>query len=319
MQEVIEILKAIGEDTRIRILALLSHGEMTAGELSNVLCQSQPRVSRHIKLLYEAGVIDKRSEGSWVFVKLKSDKSIANLIDIILNMVPNSDFTIERDYTRLLEIKAQREEKAKLYFEEIAGEWEDLRKLHQPEEVENCLFSMVKSNEFDFHLDLGSGVGRLLEVFADKCEKSEGIDSSRGMLNIARTKFDEKGLKSINVRMGDILSLPYSDSSVDLLTIHQVLHYLEDPFACIKEAARVLSEDGIILLADFAPHNYENLRTQYGHRRLGFDEAEINNWCKQLNLEIIQYQEILSKLNNEALVVNVFKIAKIKTIFDRGI
>lgn len=311
MKETIEILRASGEVTRLRILALLSYGELTAGELSNVLGQSQPRVSRHLKLLAEANIIERRPEGAWVFVSL-SNKEPANLLTkTILSTLNEDDFTISRDKERLNEIKSQREEQAKAYFETIAGEWQSLRKLHQPEEdVEAAMLSLVKGKKFNFHLDLGSGFGDLLAAFAKQSVRGEGIDSSRGMLAMARARFDDRNDTHISVRMGDILALPYQNNVADLITIHQVLHYLDNPLAAIKEAARVLANDGVLLIADFAKHNFEELREKYGHIRLGFNPEDVKNWCEQAGLQVQEIKNIQNKNGKSALSVNIFAAIK---------
>ena len=310
MNQAIDILKAAGEITRLRILALLAHGELTAGELSSVLGQSQPRVSRHIKLLSEAKLIERRNEGAWVFVRLGVTEPAKSIVKSVLASVPKDDFTLKRDLIRLKEIRAIREEAAQKYFEKISSEWDSLRNLHQPEEaVEAAMLAMVSGQKFDFHLDLGSGFGALLKAFAKITKRAEGVDSSRGMLGVARAKLDDLKDSQISVRLGNILDLPYSDNSVDLITIHQVLHYLENPVAAINEAARVLKPNGTLLIADFAPHGHEELREKYGHRRLGFAQDEVKTWAQIAGLEIGDTVNI-GETDKEFISVNIFKVKK---------
>lgn len=314
MNIVIEILRSAGETTRLRILALLAQGELTAGELSSVLGQSQPRVSRHLKLLAEANIIERRPEGAWVFVRLANIEPACHIVKTILAAIDKSDFVLKRDLERLQEIRALREAAAKTYFETISGEWESLRALHQPEVlVEKAMLEMVKGKKFDFHLDLGSGFGTLLEAFAKQTKCAEGVDSSRGMLGVARSRLDNRKDRHISVRQGDILDLPYNRECADFVTIHQVLHYLDNPEAAIKEAARVLADDGTLLIADFDPHNHEELREKYGHRRLGFAIDEVKGWIEESGLVMIDVVTIAPAGNLGGLKVNIYCATKPKT------
>lgn len=313
MDKIIEILRVAGEVTRLRIIILLSQGELAATEISSVLGQSQPRVSRHLKLIAEANIAQKRSEGAWIFLKLSNDPFVRQIIDPILKSIPSNDPELLRDLTKLREIRAVREEEAKEYFEAIAPEWERLKSLHQPDEaVAKSLKSMVKSAKFDFHVDLGSGVGDLLELMAEQCQRSEGLDRSRKMLAVARARLDDK-YKNISVRLGDISNLPYNDNEVNLVTIHQVLHYLDNPEAAIKEAVRILAPNGTLLIADFAPHENEELRQLYNHKRLGFSAEEINQFAQKYGLIESGYEYIKSNntnKDNSSISVNVFKFTK---------
>ena len=237
MDKIVDIVRAIGEPTRLRILVLLARGELAAGEMSTVLNQSQPRVSRHLKLLAEAGLLERRPEGAWVFFRLKTDGSAGRIIRAILDEVDKDDSILLRDLDRLAQVQAQREEVARAYFETAADEWHALRRLHQPEAlVEARLVEAVAGQNFGLHIDLGSGTGRMIELFAPQARRAEGVDSSRKMLALARARLDDTGSGQASVRQADILGLPYEDDCADLVTIHQVLHYLPEPQAAIKEA-----------------------------------------------------------------------------------
>ncbi len=309
MKDVIEILKAAGEDTRLRIIALLAQGELAAQEISNVLGQSQPRVSRHIKLLAEAGIIEKRAEGSWVFAKLSSDPKLLSIINPIIDAIASDDHIIIKDTHKLIDIRKAREIVAQNYFDAIAPEWESLRKLQQPEKlVEEALLSLVKKEEFEFHIDLGAGTGNILGLFAEQAKRSEGIDKSRSMLALARSRLDEIKGANISIRMGDIFNLPYEDDVADLITIHQVLHYLDDPRDALKEAARIIKSNGILLIADFAPHQFEELRDKHGHKRLGFTQQEIQKWCDDCGFELVEHKMVggtQSNKNEDKPLLNV--------------
>ncbi len=311
MDEIIEIVRAIGEPTRLRILALLVHGEMAAGEMSTVLNQSQPRVSRHLKLLTEAALIERRPEGAWVFFKLSDSGSAGPIARAILAQVPQQDFVLKRDLERLSQVHAQREQQAQSYFEAAAEEWETLRKLHQPDNaVENALEQAIGSQQFNFHVDLGSGTGRMLELFSNHAKRAEGVDSSRKMLALARARFDGSSGTALSVRQGDILALPYGDRTADLVTIHQVLHYLREPSLAIAEASRVLVDGGTLLIADFAPHSFEELREKHAHRRLGFTDAEVTSWCQQAGLIVLSATRIAPESEQEGLAVTIWKATK---------
>ncbi|MEN9855259.1 MAG: hypothetical protein RLZZ157_385 [Pseudomonadota bacterium] len=307
MNDVIEIVRAIGEPTRLRILALLARGEMAAGEMSTVLNQSQPRVSRHLKLLAEAGLIERRPEGAWVFFRLTTDATASRIASAILAEIPADDFVLARDMERLAQVQAHRELQAQAYFEAAAEEWETLRRLHQPDEtVESSLVEAVAGKSFDFHIDLGSGTGRMLDVFSHCAKRGEGIDSSRKMLALARARFDTGAGLAKSMRQGDILALPYADHSADLVTIHQVLHYLREPHLAIAEASRVLRAGGLLLIADFALHNFEELREKHAHRRLGFADQDVVLWCEQAGLTMQGVRHVAPRLGEEGLAVTIW-------------
>jgi ubiquinone/menaquinone biosynthesis C-methylase UbiE len=311
MDGVVEALRAAGEPTRLRILSLLSQGEMAAGELSTVLNQSQPRVSRHLKLLVEAGLLERRPEGAWVFFRLARDTSYARIASAALKEVPSSDFVIARDRERVEQVRSQRDAQAQAYFEAAAEEWETLRKLHQPEAaLEQALLASIAGKSFDLHLDLGSGTGRIIELLAPAAARAEGVDTNRKMLAMARSRLDSQGDGRASVRMGDILSLPYSDCAADLITIHQVLHFLPQADKAVLEAARVLKPGGTLLIADFAPHTFEQLRQDHAHLRLGFSQEEVKAYCEAAGLQVSHVEQIDPKSGEEGLSVLVWRAEK---------
>jgi SAM-dependent methyltransferase len=309
VDQIVEILKAAGESTRLRILALLARGELAAGELSTVLGQSQPRVSRHLKLLVEAGLVERRPEGAWVFFKLTNDSPASRIARAILDEAGNDDDS--RDFDRLAQIHAARESQAQAYFEAAAGEWEVLRRLHQPEAaVEAALVEAAGTHSYGLHLDLGSGTGRLLELFAPLTRRGEGIDTSRKMLALARARLDAMANSNFSVRQADILALPHAAGSADLVTLHQVLHYLPEPSLAVAEAARVLAPGGLLLIADFAPHGFEELREKHAHRRLGFETAEVSGWCKKAGLVGVATRAIQAQGDADGLAVTLWSARK---------
>jgi ArsR family transcriptional regulator len=279
-EHVVGALRAAGEQTRIRVLALLSEGELAVGELAQVLGQSQPRVSRHLKLLTEAGLVERAPEGAWVFYRLpRPGAAERRFADAALAMLDPDDAVLVRDAARLEAIRAAREAAAAAYFERNATDWERVRALHLPEaDIDSAILTAAGAGPFNFMVDVGVGQGRMIQLFADRVRRAEGFDTSRQMLAIARASLDDHKAK-VAVRAGDAYAPPIEPDSADLVTIHQVLHFLSDPGRAVGEAARLLKRGGRLLIVDFAPHELEFLRTEHAHRRLGFSDAEIGEWC----------------------------------------
>ncbi|MGE0595072.1 MAG: ArsR/SmtB family transcription factor [Hyphomonadaceae bacterium] len=277
---VVGALRAAGEQTRLRALALLTEGELAVGELALALGQSQPRVSRHLKLLTEAGLVERAPEGAWVFYRLPSAPTTERkLAAAALAMLDPADPVLARDSERLRTIRAARDAAAAAYFERNAADWARLRALHLPEaDIEAAILEAAGRGPFDLMVDVGVGQGRMIQVFADRVRRAEGFDTSRQMLAIARAQLDELQAKAA-VRYGDAYAPPLGGESADLVTIHQVLHFLADPGRAVAEAARLLKPGGRLVIVDFAPHALEFLREKHAHRRLGFADAEIAEWA----------------------------------------
>jgi len=279
-ERVVGALRAAGEQTRLRVLALLTEGELAVGEIAQALAQSQPRVSRHLKLLTEAGLVERAPEGAWVFYRLApAHTTERHFAEAMLAMLDPQDPSLQRDVERLSQIRAAREETAAAYFERNAADWERVRALHLPEaDIDSAILEAAGEGPFELMVDVGVGQGRMIQLFAERVRRAEGFDTSRQMLAIARASLD--GLKAkAAVRFGDAYSPPVEASAADLVTIHQVLHFLVDPGRALAEAARLLKRGGRLLVVDFAPHDLEFLREEHAHRRLGFSDAEIRGWC----------------------------------------
>jgi ubiquinone/menaquinone biosynthesis C-methylase UbiE len=286
LEPLLAALRAVAEPTRLRLLALLARGELTVSELVHILGQSQPRVSRHLRLLCEAGVLDRFREGSWVFYRLASADPAAALARHLVSALGSEDPILVLDRQRLAAIKRQRAEHAEAYFRENAAEWDRIRSLYIDErEVEAALVEIIASADPRDLLDIGTGTGRMLEVLAPAVEQALGIDTSREMLAVARVNLERAGLKNGVVRLADMYQLPLPDASFDAVVIHQVLHFADRPDAAIAEAARVLRASGILVIIDFAPHDLEFLRLEHAHRRLGFRDAEIAEWFRGAGLD----------------------------------
>jgi len=286
MGDLLAALRAVAEPTRLRLLVLCARGELTVTELGQILGQSQPRVSRHLKLLCEAGLLDRFREGSWVFYRLSAGNAAGALSRHLVAACGESDETIALDLQRLAAIKRQRAEQAAAYFRENAAQWHRIRSLYVDErEVEAALteiFSMVQPQDL---LDIGTGTGRMIEILAPRVVHALGIDQSREMLAVARVNLERAGLGNSIVRLGDMYQLPLADASFDAVVIHQVLHYADRPAAAMTEAARVLRPGGTLVVVDFAPHALEFLRDEHAHRRLGFADADVDDWCRGAGLQ----------------------------------
>ncbi len=284
-KETLAALEALGEPTRLRLVALLAEAELTVTELTTILGQSQPRVSRHLKLLVDANLVERHREGAWAFFRLR-DAYSARLAGAALASIDGDDAVIFADRTRLTEVRAERARAADGYFARHAGDWDRLRALHVPEsEVESALLKAVGPGPFRAVLDLGTGTGRILALLAGRAERAIGVDGSAAMLAVARANLERAGLRHAQVRQGDIYALPVERDGYDVIVVHQVLHYLDDPARAIREAARALRPGGRLFVVDFAPHNLEFLRDEHAHRRLGFQREEIVQALADAGLE----------------------------------
>lgn len=269
-------LRAAGEHSRLRILALCARGELSVSELTQILGQSQPRVSRHLKLMVEAGLLERLPEGTQVYFRLSDLAEASKIAHALVSLIPESDAALNRDFSRLQQVRDARAQKAQDYFQEVAKSWDTVRAMHvAQQQLEETLFEIV-GEDFDGELlDIGTGTGRILEMFAERVSRGVGVDLSSGMLAVARSNLERANLKHIHVRKGDMYQLPVEDNSFDLAILHMVLHYSDNPAEVIREASRVLRANGRLIVVDFAAHSEEYLRSDYRHHRLGFTDAEI--------------------------------------------
>ncbi|MSO65556.1 MAG: metalloregulator ArsR/SmtB family transcription factor [Alphaproteobacteria bacterium] len=288
-------LRAAGEATRLRLLTLTARADLTVTDLTQILGQSQPRVSRHLKLLCDSGLLERFREGTWIFYRLTRNGPNAALARTLADLIPTDDSLSGGDLVRLSAIKRARAEVAANYFRENAARWDQIRSLYVPEtEVEGVLRRLLAAETGDL-LDVGTGTGRMLELFGPMVRSAIGIDLSREMLAVARANLDWLGLRNCQVRHADMYSLPLAEASVDVVTYHQVLHFADDPAAAIAEGARVLRPDGLLVVVDFAPHDLERLREQHAHRRLGFADQEVSGWCEAVGLRKVEIAHLAGK------------------------
>lgn len=285
MENLLSALRAAGEPTRLRILAILALGELTVSELTQVLLQSQPRISRHLKLLADAGLIVRYPEGSWVFYRLDESARLGDLLAEIIASLPQGDHELQRDRERLAEVRAERAARAQAYFAANAAQWDSLRANHIPETaIEERMGELIGERDIDLLVDLGTGTGRMLEIFGTRASRAVGFDISPDMLTIARAKLDELAAENCQVRQGDCANVPLEDNVADIVILHQVLHFLDDPQRAVNEAARITRPGGCVLIADFGPHEMEDLRNEHAHRRLGFADDEMNHMLRAAGL-----------------------------------
>lgn len=311
MDGLVAQLKALAEPTRLRVVVMLARGELTVSELVGILGQSQPRVSRHLKLLTDAGLAERLPEGAYVFYRLTDSGGGRRLAELVNEMVPADDPVIARDVERLERTKAQRAAAAQDYFESVAEDWDRIRKLHLSDgAVEAAMRDLAGAGPFGLMLDVGVATGRMLELFADRVERGIGIDINHSMLNVARANLSEAGLTHCSVRHADVGALPFESDSADLVTVHQVLHYLDDPAMAVSECARVLKPGGRLLVVDFAPHQLEELREAHFHRRLGFSDEEMSEIIDRAGLSLSRQVDLHPEEDAGELTLKIWVAAK---------
>lgn len=289
-ESLLDVLRAVGEESRLRIVALLRHGELTVSDLTEILGQSQPRMSRHLKLLTEAGVVDRHREGSWVFFELATHGPIGELLAQVVDRLDPHDPVIAADHDRLEIVRNRRSAAAQEYFAEIAPVWDQERSLHAPDDlVESAIVDALGDEPHTTVLDLGTGTGRMLQLVDGHGEgfvRAVGLDNSHSMLAVARANLGRAEVHGVELRQGDVYSPPLAADTFDLIVIHQVLHYLDEPARAVDEASRLLAPGGRILIVDFAPHSFEQLRVEHAHRRLGFRSDTVADWFARSGLDL---------------------------------
>jgi ArsR family transcriptional regulator len=302
-------LRAAGETTRLRLLALLAEGEHSVKDLTEILGQSQPRVSRHLKLLADAGLVTRNAEGSWAYYRLADTDAAAELGRWVVERLDGDDPDRARDRLRLEAVRAGQQAQAAAYFAKVAPRWDELRQLHVPEEaVEAAILKAVEGRVLDLLIDLGTGTGRMLELLRDHYRRAVGIDSSREMIAVARAKLTAANIANAQVRLGDIADLDGTAGAADLVILHQVLHYFDDPGRAILQGRRALEPTGEMLIVDFAPHELEFLRTEHAHRRLGLSDTQMSGWARAAGMSVAAHTTFPPARDAEGLTVCLWRL-----------
>ena len=306
LTDAVDVLRAAGEPSRLRIVALLAREELAVMELCQIMDQSQPRVSRHLRLLTASGLVERFPDGGWVFYRLSADPARRTILDRVLSVVDAHDAHLARDRDRLAAVRTERSAAAEAYFARNAPRWDQLRSLHVSEtDVEKAIIAAAPRGRIGRMIDLGTGSGRMLSLLAPRAETALGLDLSQQMLNIARLRVAEAGLSHCELRHGDIFATGLPGGSADLVVVHQVLHYLGDPAAALSEAGRLVAAGGRLLIVDFAPHALESLREAHQHRRLGFPDDEITRWLSEAGLAAPSITTLSAK-DGQGLTVKVW-------------
>ena len=301
------LFQALADPTRLRILALLRVMELSVGELAQLLGQSQPRVSRHVRILSDSGLVGRRKEGSWVYLQLAEPSRTEDLFELSKGLDTEAEQLFAADAARLDSVRSDRAEAARRYFEAHAATWDSIRSLHAAEEeIERAIADLLSDRPIGALLDVGTGTGRMLELFAPKAESAIGIDRSSEMLRLARVKLEEAGISGASLRQGDMYALPLGDRCADSIILHQVLHYAQQPGAAIAEAARVLAPGGRLLVIDFAQHDRAELKEQDAHLRLGFADDAMRDWFAAAGLELDRTE----RLGGGELTVIIWRAVK---------
>ncbi|TXN65758.1 metalloregulator ArsR/SmtB family transcription factor [Methylobacterium sp. WL18] len=299
--EALGVLRAAAEETRLRILALLTDGELSVSDLTDILGQSQPRISRHLKLLVEAGLVERHREGAWAFFRLSESR--AGLADPLLSGLDRSTPPLSEDRARLDAVRTQRAETAQTFFARLAPKWDELRSLHVPEAtVEAAVLDALGERPLGSLIDLGTGTGKMLGLLAPRAARATGLDSSHAMLSVARANLERRGLSRVDLRQGDIHAPPFARASFDLVVVHQVLHYLDDPARALRGAVRLVAPGGRLLVVDFAPHDLEFLRTSQAHRRLGFSADQVSGWLAEAGLATVATRDLVPRETGQLTV-----------------
>lgn len=277
----------------MRLLGLCAEEELTVKDLTEILAQTQSGVSHHLRQLCESGLLERRQEGTWAFYKTQSKDPGKRIARTLLSLLPTDDDRLVLDKEHLRTLRQERASNAEQLFSELAPQWDEIRKFHvDNSSVERALKDCLSRRGVGELLDVGTGTGRILELMANHIETGVGIDTSRGMLGLARSKLRGARANNCHARYGDMYKVPFAKGSFDVVVVHMVLHYAEEPTRVLQEASRVLRPGGLLLVVDFAAHELEFLRHKHSHRRLGFSDKEIQGWFANVDLEFEKFSSL---------------------------
>lgn len=302
MEGILNIFRALADPTRLRIMLLLLKMELAVGELAQILDQSQPRISRHIKILDEAGLAERRKEGSWVFLRPGKTIELETLRRIFRSEKVVKSKQVTNDKEQLSLVRQRRAAMAEEYFAAHAKEWDAIRSLHISEgEVEQAMHLLLQDRELGHLLDIGTGTGRMIELFGANADRVTALDNSPEMLRLTRAKLEKESAdgetasgigKKTELKLGDFNKIPLGDGQANSVILHQVLHYAQNPEIVISEVSRVLNDQGILVIADFASHEREELRRDHAHARLGFSDDSISRWFGLNGINLVETRNL---------------------------
>jgi len=287
--ELVHYFKALSDKTRLRVFNILTNHELNVNEIVEVMEMGQSRISRHLKILTESGLLTLRQDGLWSFYTAKNDE-VTKQFSASIKQSCKSDNELSDDLIRAKQVLKDRQSKTKRFFNQIASNWDKLKK-DILGEIDLTGLIIDKVPICKVTADLGCGTGELLSALKKKSDIAIGVDGSPKMLDIARKRL--KDLKEgIELRLGEMEHLPLKDGELDLAVVNMVLHHVPEPIIGIKEVHRVLKPSGSFILVDFDTHSNEALRNTYGDRWLGFKKNEIERWLADAGFELIESVQI---------------------------
>ncbi len=295
MKNLLAQMRAAAEPTRLRLLALAAANELCVAELVQILRQSQPRLSRHLKLLADAELLDRTRDGSHVFFRV-SDSAGGRLVCDLLARIPENDPVRQADQRQAARVVAERARLASELFRREGADWDEVRALKLPSAKIEAALTKALPTRLGRVLDIGTGTGRLIEVLSPQADEVIGVDASSAMLALARDRIARRRLGNSSVRLGDMYRLPFSDRKFDAVTVQMVLHYAEDPAAVVQEAARMLAPKGTLAVVDLATHDDAAMMRARAHCQPGFDDTRMKTWLSAAGLRPVSPVEVSGPL-----------------------
>jgi len=296
--------KALADKTRIRLLNILMHHELSVNEIVTLMAMGQSRISRHLKILTDSGLLECRRDGAWAFYSAVGNTNAGRFVNL-LGPVFETEPQLSGDIENAARLVKERSARTRNFFNAIADRWNDLRqKVLGDFDLNQALLERIPSCRFA--VDLGCGTGGLLSGLRKKADFAVGVDSSRKMLDQAGTLLFEDA-PNVELRLGELEHLPVGNSEADLAVLSMVLHHLPDPEKVVREAARILTPGGLLMIADFDKHTNEDMRKQYGDRWLGFSRDEIQAILGNTGFEVL---ETISFELNPSIHLNITKARK---------
>jgi ArsR family transcriptional regulator len=298
----LDTLKALADPCRLRLTAVLLSGEFTVQELTRIMKMGQSRISRHLKILSDAGVLVVKRQGTWSYYRADDGNrffaGIRPVFERDAELLPMR----ARDLAAVSAVLEERRLRSQEFFDRHARQWDDLSRTLLPvPEYSHLLLQQVP--EGVTILEIGIGTGGLLTELALRSAHVIGVDHSPAMLDEARRRLVNGDVSGIELRLGEMSHLPLSDASVGCVVANMVLHHAADPAAVLNEIRRVLSPGGMLLLADLARHEREAAREQLADQWLGFEEAELGLWLKTAGFVSEQSERVEAETGQESILL----------------